>query len=235
MSTSTGPVPPPPPPPPAAQPAALVCPNCKAASPQGTRFCPQCGTALGGASSGTTAAGSTPVDIRQKVDADRGVLKKLQMLVPGYRGYRQDEDIREADSILRREVADKLQGVMARLGRLREALTQKHLYAGLTDYAPVLSDVTVLEGRIRHAEMGYSGISAPIRVRTADLDRLYEYDYGFVMAGDQLANEMGPLEDAVGAGDAARTASEIDRLRGLIGQLRKAFEARMTTIEGIKV
>lgn len=233
MSTSTGPLPPPPPPPPPTA-AGILCPSCKAAAPPGTRFCPQCGTALPGTAT-SAPGGAGPVDIRQKVDADRGVLKKLQLLIPGFRGYREGEDIRDADSILRREIADKLVGAIGRVQKLRESLAQANMYAGLTDLAPILSDMTVLEGRVRHAEQGYSGISPPVRIKTNDLDRLYEYDYGFVMASDQLTNELGPLEDAGRAGDQTRVRSETDRLRGLVAELRMAFEARMLTIEGIKV
>ena len=36
-------------------------------------------------------------DIRQRVQEEQGVLKKIQMFVPGFRGYRQREDLRDAD------------------------------------------------------------------------------------------------------------------------------------------
>ena len=34
-------------------------------------------------------------DIRQKVEEDRGLIKKIQLMVPGYRGYRLKDDIRD--------------------------------------------------------------------------------------------------------------------------------------------
>jgi hypothetical protein len=157
------------------------------------------------------------------------------MLLPGFRGYRIDEDIRAADSILRREVADKLVDAIAQIQTVRQRLTNASQYASLNDIALVLSDVTVLEGRIRHAEQGYSGISATIRVKSDDLDKLYQYDYGFVLAADQLRGQLAPLQNAAAGNDAAAIRSEVDRLRGLTNQLQNAFQARMTTIEGIAV
>ncbi|EQD65037.1 hypothetical protein B2A_01749, partial [mine drainage metagenome] len=44
-----------------------------------------------------SAPGPLPPDLRERVDQDRGSLKRLQLMVPGYRAYRQGEDIREAD------------------------------------------------------------------------------------------------------------------------------------------
>ena len=48
---------------------------------------------------------TTNPDIRNQVDDSRGVLKRLQLLIPGFRGYRQLEDLRVADALLRKQVA----------------------------------------------------------------------------------------------------------------------------------
>jgi zinc-ribbon domain len=219
---------------PAPSAALSTCPKCGASVAAGTKFCPQCGAAIG-APSTPTAPTAPPVDIRQKVDQDRGALKKLQLLIPGYRGYRLGEDIRDADSILRREIADKLVGCLDQLKTARQGLTQANQFGSLNTLALLISDLTTLEGRIRHAEQGYSGISAAIRVGPGDLDKLYEYDYGFALAADQFRQEMGKLLDATGANDAARITSEVATTRGLLDQLSRAFQARMNTIEGIRV
>jgi hypothetical protein len=230
--------------PPGVPSAPTTCPLCHAPLAPGTRFCGQCGAPVSAGPSSVPAAPSPgssppppppPVDLRQKVEGDRGTLKRLQLLIPGFRGYRQGEDLRDADSILRREVADKLVDALALLGRLRQDLVSANQYGSLNDVALVISDLTVLEGRIRHAEQGYSGISATIRVGPQDLDRLYEYDYGFVLAADQLRNALGPLQAAAAARDGGRIATEVANVRALIAPLRSAFESRMATIEGIRV
>jgi hypothetical protein len=184
----------------------------------------------------TTGSAAPPAtDIRSRVDDDRGILKKLQLLIPGFRGYRQGEDLRDADSILRREIADRLLGCLKQLQQLRQTLAQANQYGAMNSLALILSDLTVLEGRVRHAEQGYSGFSAPIRVTPDGLERLYEYDYGFVLASQQLTAQLLPLIQAARGNDAAGITSEVGRLRDLTSQFQNAFQVRMTTIEGIQV
>src|SRR5215469_3113225 len=108
--------------------ASATCPSCGATAPMGSRFCNQCGASLAGPGPGaasapmptgtapsSAASGSAapPVDIRQTVDGDRGMLKRLQMLIPGFKGYRQGEDDRAADSLLRLQVADRVHRAVA--------------------------------------------------------------------------------------------------------------------------
>jgi len=50
-------------------------------------------------------------DIRDRVEQDRGLLKKIQLVIPGYAGYRRREDIRAADNLLRIQLANQLKGV----------------------------------------------------------------------------------------------------------------------------
>ncbi|MGI0054017.1 MAG: zinc ribbon domain-containing protein [Thermoplasmata archaeon] len=233
-----------PPPPPAGVAPPASCPSCGAPFPAGTRFCGQCGaaiTAAGGSSASSPAAPlaplapTRPVDLREKIEADRGGLKRLQLLVPGFRGYRIGEDLRDADSILRREVADKVLACLGDLTAARQALVQANEYGSLNDLALAVSDLTVLEGQIRHGAQGYTGISAAIRVQPKDLERLYEYDYGFVLASEQLRAAIGPLTAATAANDAGRIRTEVARVRALLGELEQAFRARLSSIEGVQV
>ena len=246
MSAAPTPPPPPPPPPPpdaSATPAQwMTCPACGASVPAGTRFCPSCGASISGApasgapASGTPAGGtSPPVDIRQTVDADRGVLKRLQLMVPGFRGYRQLEDMRAADSQLRIQVANQVDRILASLQDTRATMSRMNQYAGLTDLATILSDLQVLSGRIRHGEQGYSGISANIRFQQSRLDQLYEYDYGFVQASDQLAALAPPIQAAAQAGDLNALRNSIQALRSQVQILQNAFAVRVRAVEGIMV
>ncbi|HEV2449413.1 MAG TPA: zinc ribbon domain-containing protein [Thermoplasmata archaeon] len=229
------------------------CAACGAALPAGVKFCPQCGAAVGAAPappsappaaqppdaasapSGPPAPGGSPTDIRSRITESRGTLQRLQLLLPGFHGYRQGEDARMADELLRKQVADKVHGSLAAVQAIRQSLTQQSQFGSLNDLAYILTDLQTLEGEIRHAEQGYSGIAAAIKVGASMLDRLYEYDYGFVLAADQLRNAVPPLEAASGSGDAARIRAEVDRLRGLVQQLKSAVESRMTTGEGLRV
>jgi hypothetical protein len=232
------PIPPAAPAPPASP---TSCPKCGAPQPPGARYCNACGSSLfvaGGSSTGTAAPpGAPPLDIRQKVEEDRGFIKRLQMLIPGFRGYREGEDVRAADSLLRRQVADKVQNARTTIENSRSSLTNAAQFAALNDLAPIIADLLRIEGEIRHAEQGYTGISPAVRANPQQLDRLYEYDYGFAIAADQLNQTIAPLP-ALAAGaatDLGQLPTLISTARGQLLQLDTAFKARMQVVEGIRV
>jgi len=163
------------------------------------------------------------------------VLKRLQLMVPGFRGYRQMEDIRAADSLLRIQVANLVDRVLASLQDTRATMSRMNQYAGLTDLATILSDLQVLSGRVRHAEQGYSGIAANVKFQQSRLDQLYEYDYGFVQAADQLAGAAQPIQDAATRGDLEALRTSIQALRNQVQILQNAFSQRIRAVEGIMV
>jgi len=180
------------------------------------------------------AAATPPVDLRQSVDQSRGMLKRLQLLVPGYSGYRQATDIQAAASLLRLQVAEKIRNARATLENARTGLVNANQFAVLTDIAPLLADLQRLEGQIRHAEQGYTGISPAVRINPQQLDRLYEYDFGFAQAGDQLSQTIAPLASLTMSGGAGVPAL-LSTARGQVTQLEQAFKARLQAIEGIRV
>lgn len=237
----------------AAPSATATCPKCGAPVSAGARFCKQCGAPLTAPvappapapmaatmaspapASAPPAASAPPVDLRQRVDDDRGFLKRLQLLVPGYRGYREGEDIRAADSLLRIQVADKIKNGRMTVENTRQALVQANQFGTLNDLAPLLADLMRLEGQIRHAEQGYTGISPAVRINPQQLDRLYEYDFGFAQAGDQLAQTIAPLAALATGPNSSQVGGVIATARGQVNELDQAFRARVQAIEGIRV
>ncbi len=242
MATNAPPAMPAAPPPPGPQ---NVCPKCGTPAPPGARYCNACGSSLTvtpeGSSTGTQGAppppGTPPVDLRQRVENDRGWLKRLQLLVPGFRGYRQGEDIREADALLRQQVADKVKNARATIENARQALTNSGQFGVLNDLAPLVADLQRVEGEIRHAQQGYTGISPAVRINPQQIDRLYEYDYGFAVAGDQLDQTVAPLPSAAlgSAANPAQVGTIVATARSEVNQLDQAFKARIQAIEGIRI
>ncbi len=218
-----------------------TCPKCGSVAPAGSRFCNVCGSSLtvqGGSSTGTLPAPSSaapPVDLRQKVDNDRGFLKRLQLLVPGFRGYRQGEDIREADAFLRIQVADKIKNARTTVENSRAGLANANQFQVLNDLSPLIANLWQLEGEVRHAEQGYTGISPAVRINPQQLDRLYEYDYGFAQAADQLNQTLTSLPTLLMGGDATQAPTVVATARSQVNQLQQAFKARIQMIEGIRI
>jgi hypothetical protein len=162
-------------------------------------------------------------------------LKRLQLLIPGYRGYRQGEDARAADSFLRIQVADKVHRCVLVVQDCRQRMTAAGQFQGLMDLAPMLNDLQVLEGEIRQAEQGYTGISAALKITPAQIDRLYEYDYGFASAAEQVNATLGPLQASSTGTDSAAVQAAISTTRTQVRALDNAFKARIRAIEGILI
>src|SRR3970040_1016658 len=135
-------------------------------------------------------------DIRERVEADRGLLKKIQLMIPGYAGYRRREDIRAADNILRIQLSDQVKGVRGELETIRDGMAMEGKTTGLSPIGNAIFTLEGIEAKVRHAEGGYSGISATIRIEETELDRLYEYDYAMLMSLDKAAAVVPMIRDA---------------------------------------
>jgi hypothetical protein len=104
---------------------------------------------------------------------------------------------------------------------------------GIDSIGGLINKTTALEGRVRHAEQGYSGFSAAIRIEENELNRLYEYDYAMVASIQDLLRQAAELKVAVDASDPARTKGSVDAIRANLTNFTRAFEERIPRIAGI--
>lgn len=179
--------------------------------------------------------GEQPIaDLRERVEDDRGIIKKIQLHIPGFAGYRRREDLRTADALLRVQVADRVKGVRDRLESSRADFTKNYQLSALEPLGGLIFKLTELEGRIRHAEQGYSGISADIRIEEKEINTLYEFDLKLVEGIDGLMAKANALK-AVSKKDADSVDAALEDFQTTVDSFEDTFERRMKVITGTEV
>ncbi|HZW56880.1 MAG TPA: hypothetical protein VFF30_11375 [Nitrososphaerales archaeon] len=174
-------------------------------------------------------------DIRQQVDANRGIAKKLELLVPGLRTYRKLEDIRVSDDLLRNQVADKLDQAKANLEALRKQMAASGDFTNLTSVGSLISQFQQFSGEVRHAQQGYSGFAASIQMDEAKLNKLYNYDYDFVSASVQLLDSTSPGKLVYDSTSPASITPQLSSISNSLMDVKKKWAVRIEAIQNILI
>lgn len=167
-------------------------------------------------------------DLRGRVEEDRGLLKRIQVHIPGFSGYRRREDLRQADSVLRIRLADRLRSIRERAESLRQTLVDSYQMKALEPLGRLIFECQDLEGRIRHAEQGYTGISWALRIDTHELNLLYEEDLALLEGLENLRERV----------EAITPENAVEGVRGcesVLKSLMQRFDRRMAVITGTEV
>ncbi|MGB9635944.1 MAG: hypothetical protein ACPL1Y_01675 [Thermoplasmata archaeon] len=174
------------------------------------------------------------VDIREKVEEDRGILKKIQLLVPGYAGYRRREDIRAADNLLRIQLADKLKQARQDVESCRRILVENYETKHLEKIGNLSALIQKIEGDLRHAEQGYSGISPTLQIKEEELNKLYEFDYAMASLIENIKNEVIALKTTVNSNPDG-IPDAISKVREMLADFEHTFKRRIKYITGTEV
>ena len=174
-------------------------------------------------------------DIRERIEEDRGLIKKIQTYVPGFRGYRRREDIRDADRMLRAQLAQKLSIQRRGLEECRGILAQGPVTKELEMVGGLINQFKKLEGQVAHAPVGYSGIAADIEVKEEALDRLYEYDARMFDHMVSIATSIESLKNSLMAADETTAFRDMMNIKARVTDFEDKFSARLRAIEGTEV
>jgi hypothetical protein len=138
-------------------------------------------------------------DLRGIVEAALGGFERLVSKVPGYKGYKEKELRREADKLLRMEVASKFDDQRKRLSELQMQLISQAQIEFLDDLERAISKLQLLIDRIRTASYGYAGLFDAVKVKEEQLDALYEFDNKMLSFGDEIASGVDQVASAISA------------------------------------
>jgi len=173
-------------------------------------------------------------DLRERVEEDRGLLKRIQLHIPGFAGYRRREDLRTADNMLRIQIANKLKDFRGQLENARGTLTSSYQLKALEPLGTVILKTQSLEGQVRHAEQGYSGLVADVKVLEPQMNKLYEWD-AFLLDGVAGLSQMAAQLETDAPGDAGKVLAGIQGIGKSLADIEATFKRRMNVITGTEV
>ena len=159
-------------------------------------------------------------DLLATIEGSLGGFEKLTSKIPGYHGYKEKELRREADKLLRVELADKFDDQRKRLSGLQQELISQALIEFLDDLERAAMKLQLLIDRIKTASYGYAGLFDAIKVKEEQLDALYDFDNQMLDFVDEVAADVDEVTSAVSAGEGAGEA-----IRALIGTVDEANQA----------
>ena len=157
-------------------------------------------------------------ELHDNLRQQRSALQRLAARVPGYAGYREREERREADKLLRDFGAGRLDQV----GReLQESIAKASLEE-IGELRELVLAVEKLRNELRFADRGYSGFFADAKFDTdAALDALYAQDERIVAQVEELAAQVSNADVAAGS------------LRASVKRLGLALADRRNAILGL--
>jgi len=169
-------------------------------------------------------------DLLGRVQKAQNKVEELVSHIPGYKGYKSKEHRREADKLLRSEVARRYEEQLKRLGEVQYALSEKGELALLASVERGASKLQLLIDRLRTAAYGYAGVFDALKVDEDILDRLYDFDYAMLDGVEDIAAPIDALAQAVEEDEGI--SDQAEELLDQLTALNNTFTRRQDVILG---
>ncbi len=157
-------------------------------------------------------------DILDKVLSDRDPIQKILSYIPGFKGYFERQNRRDADKLLRENVAQRFEEIYQRLSSTQRDLVAQGDLKNVGALEEAAIKTRTFADRIRHATYGYAGLFDAVDVNTEELQRLYQFDLALLQYSDSLNTALDNVNASIGS-DGLPAA-----IRNLVSLTREAIE-----------
>ncbi len=164
------------------------------------------------------------MDFNETVENAMSGFEKLVKKIPGYKGYKEKEQRREADAILREQLARRCETYWATMNDLKSQMLLGPAMSQLDDMGRASRKLQTLIDKIKGAAQGYAGFFDAVKVKEEQLDALYEFDAQMMEQVDALEADIAGVQSAIDAGDGIPQA--VRALEKTIGALLTTFDTR---------
>ena len=169
-------------------------------------------------------------DFFQKVTSMQDPFKKLASYIPGFGGYVERQNRRDADKLLRDTVARRFEEQWKRSSQLQEEMVGGGMIAYVDDMEKAAIQLRTFIDRISNAPRGYSGLFDAVKINEKELQAIYQFDAAFF----DLAEQIGRATDNVEAsmGDEAALPAAIRNLISLARLANETYNKRSEAVTG---
>jgi hypothetical protein len=148
-------------------------------------------------------------DLKQRIEKAYNVVEQKMKGVPGYKGYKEKEVRREADKLLRLQVARGFEEQHRRLNRVQVQLANAGRLGGLVLLDRAMMRLQLLVDRLKTASYGYAGLFAAVKVKEAELGALYDYDASLLGSVDKIKGLVDAVVAATTDADVTKAGNDL--------------------------
>ncbi len=158
-----------------------------------------------------------------KVTGQMDPIKKILSKIPGFGGYVERQNRRDADKLLRETIANRYDQQWQRISAIQKDLISQGGIAYVDDLETAAIKLRTFSDRIRTASRGYSSLFAAVKINEDELAQLYAYDATLLDMMDEISGAVDNVEASIGS-DGLPAA--IRHLTSLSRQAVEAFDRR---------
>lgn len=169
-------------------------------------------------------------DFFQKVTSMQDPFKKLASFIPGFSGYIERQNRRDADKLLRDTVARRFEEQHKRASLLQTELVGAGKIEFVDDMEKATIKLQTFIDKISRAPRGYAGLFDAVKINEKELEAIYQYDAAFFDLAEQVGRALDNVEQSL-ADDAALPAA-IRNLATLARLAVETYEKRSEVVNG---
>lgn len=169
----------------------------------------------------------------EKVKSETRLGEKIEMLIPGFRGYKLKELRREADKLVRNYLYQQLTMAKDDLKVIYQRLVDNRLTDIWTDMDRLITNLDMVASEINHASYGYSGFFDAIKINEKNLDAMLDYDTKLIDNVGSLDVKVKQFKSEALSGRFENARTHINDIRSSVDLLDKLYNERKNVILGV--
>lgn len=167
----------------------------------------------------------------EHVKSNESWLEKIKRYIPGYDGYVNRDNSRELDTILRNQLANKLEENKTKLKNIVLALSKEGKLLETSDLEKLEKKNESSISKLKSAARGYSGLFDVSKINELKLNQLYEFDYNLLSYVENLNSGFSDLESKANAKEDLK--NYILQISQSLDDLLKKFDERENILRQI--
>ena len=171
-------------------------------------------------------------DFFQKVTSQQDPFRKLASYIPGFSGYIERENRRDADKVLRETVARRFEEQWKRVSQLQSDLVSNGMIAYVDDMEKAAIKLRTFIDKLTTAPRGYSGLFDAVKINEKELTSIYQFDAAFFDLADQITHGVDNVEASLN--DEAALPAAIRNIVALSRLAVETYGKRSEVVTGTK-
>lgn len=172
-------------------------------------------------------------DLRDTVSDHKGWFESIASKIPLYKGYKQKEERREADTLLREHLVRLLREELKKAEDVSSQMLTGPGLSQLDEMGRANTRLQTLIDKVKTAAQGYAGLFDAVKIKEEELDILYEFDHGMLLKIDEIAEAIDSVQTAIDSGDAQAMPATVRRYTKTVTDTSALFDRRKETILGL--